>query len=164
MKKIVIALVCLLVLFIGCRDRSHDDSKSKEETEDRRWKLVSSYPRSLNSFWEVTDGLTENVRILSGDKLKIRAYQPGELVPALGVFDAVSKGSIEMGITAGYYYLGKNKAFIFDTCEPFGLTASQKNAWLYEYGGLKLIQDLYKNYNIMYFPVGNTGAANGRLV
>jgi TRAP-type mannitol/chloroaromatic compound transport system substrate-binding protein len=56
-------------------------------------------------------------------------------VPALQVLDAAQQGTVQVGHSAGYYYTGKNEALAFDTCVPFGLTARQQNAWLYEGGG-----------------------------
>ena len=159
MKKLSIVLMCILVL-ISCQKQNKHTAK-KGTFKKQRWKLVTSFPKSLTSLWETVYYLTDNTHILSDNQLKIKIFQPGELVPALGVFDAVSEGSVEMGFTAGNYYIGKNKAFILDTGEPFGMTTPQKNAWLYEHGGLELIQELYKKYNIMYFPLGNTGVQMG---
>ena len=83
-----------------------------------------------------------------------------ELVPGLQVLDAVSQGTVECGHTASYYYAGKNKAFVFDTAMPFGLTAPAEC--------LVLLRrragpdgDLYKQYGIVNFPGGNTGTQMG---
>lgn len=154
-------LALLLTLCFSCQNQKATGTKEQQNITERRWKLVSSYPNSLTTFKEITDYFKENVSDLTGGMFKIKAYQPGEIVPALGVFDAVSGGSVEMGITAGYFYSGKNSALILDTGEPFGMTARAKNAWLYEHGGLELLQELYKKYNIMYFPIGNTGCQMG---
>jgi TRAP-type mannitol/chloroaromatic compound transport system substrate-binding protein len=64
---------------------------------------------------------------------------------------------VECGQTAGYYYVGKNPAFAFDTSLPFGLNCRQQNAWMYYGGGLDLLRGLYKQYHIINFPAGNTG-------
>lgn len=159
MKKNI--FIFLFLCFAACKKNTTSQSSASKNLKKQRWKLVSSYPKSLNSFWEISDYFTKNIQLLSDNALQIRAYQPGELVPALGVFDAVSSGSVAMGISTGYFYAGKNKAFILDTGAPFGMTSKQKNAWLYEYGGLELFQELYKKYNIMYFPFGNTGMQMG---
>ena len=160
MKKGMI--VAIFLCCIACQEKGKSSATNNAKSlKKQRWRLVSSYPKSLTSFWEISDYFTKNVKLLSDNSLRIRAYQPGELVPALGVFDAVSSGSVAMGITTGYFYSGKNKALILDTGEPFGMTSKQKNAWLYEAGGLELLQEIYKKYNIMYFPFGNTGIQMG---
>ena len=126
-----------------------------------RWRLISSYPRSLDALYGVVDGLAARVAALTGDRFQIRGYPAGELVPPNEVLTAVQNGTVQMGHSAAYYYVGKNPAFAFDTCVPFGLTARQQNAWLYRGGGLELMRELYADFNIVNFPGGNTGAQMG---
>jgi TRAP-type mannitol/chloroaromatic compound transport system substrate-binding protein len=71
--------------------------------------------------------------------------------------DAVQQGTVQVGHTSSYYYIGKNPALAFDTALPFGLNARQQNAWMYYGGGLQLMRDLFRPYNIVTFPCGNTG-------
>ena len=47
------------------------------------------------------------VEEMSQGQLKVTVYGAGELVPAMGVFDAVSGGSVEMGHGGAYYWKGK---------------------------------------------------------
>jgi len=82
-------------------------------------------------------------------------------VPPLQVLDAVQKNTVEMGHSSGYYYYGKDPALIFDTAVPFGLNARQMNAWMWEGDGMKLMRDVYKDYSIVNFPLGNTGTQMG---
>ena len=79
----------------------------------------------------------------------------------LQVLDAVQNGTVEMGHTAAYYYVGKDPTFAFDTAVPFGLNARQQNAWMTAGGGLELMHEFYKDYNIDRIPRGNTGAQMG---
>ena len=70
-------------------------------------------------------------------------------------------GSVECGHTASYYYIGKNPAFAFGTSVPFGLNAQQQNAWLYQAGGVKALNQLFADFGVISFPAGNTGAQMG---
>jgi len=70
----------------------------------------------------------------------------------------VQNNTVEMGQTASYYFIGKDPTFAFDTALPFGLNARQQNAWMYYGGGLELMREFFKGYNIIHFPAGNTGA------
>ena len=94
-------------------------------------------------------------------KFQIRAFAAGEIVPGLQVLDAVQNGTVEIGHTASYYYVGKDPTFAFDCAIPFGLNARQQNAWMYRGGGLELLREFFKDYNIVQFPAGNTGAQMG---
>ena len=98
---------------------------------------------------------------VSEQKFLVQVFGPGEVVPAFQVFDAVSAGTVEMGNTASYYYIGKDLAFAFGTAVPFGLNTRQMNAWLSYGGGLDLLNDLYKTYNVYGVPFGNTTAQMG---
>ena len=52
----------------------------------------------------------------SFDRLPSGKTQAGEIVPAFQVLDAVQSGSVELGHSAGYYYLGKNPALTECCC------------------------------------------------
>jgi TRAP-type mannitol/chloroaromatic compound transport system substrate-binding protein len=88
-------------------------------------------------------------------------FAAGEVVPPLQVLDAVHSGNIECGHTAPYYYTGKDPAFAFGSNIPFGLNARQQNAWWYEGGGREAMSGLFKDYGMVEFNAGNTGAQMG---
>lgn len=125
------------------------------------WRLASSFSRGLDTIYGAAQVLADRVSGMTGGRFTIRCYPGGELVPALEVLGATQTGTIHMGHTASYYYVGKNPALAFDTGLPFGLTARQHNAWLYHGGGLELTRALFSDFNIVNFPGGNTGAQMG---
>ena len=107
------------------------------------------------------ENLARRVNAASGGRLKIKVYGGGELVPAFEVFDAVSRGTVEMGHDASYYHKGKLDAAQFFTSIPFGLNYLELNAWLYYGGGLDLWRELYAPFNLVPIPCGNTGVQMG---
>lgn len=125
------------------------------------WRLASSFPKSLDTIYGAAETLSRRVAALTNGKFQIRVFAGGELVPGLQVLDAVQNGTVECGHTASYYYVGKNMAFAFDCAVPFGLTARQQNSWMYAGGGMQLMRDFFKSYNIVQFPGGNTGTQMG---
>ncbi len=126
-----------------------------------RWKMVTSWPRSLETIFGGAETVSQRVREMTGGNFQITPYAAGEIVPGLEVMDTVQNGTVECGHTASYYYIGKNPALAFATSVPFGLLAEQQNAWLYHGGGLEAIQKIYADFNIINFPAGNTGAQMG---
>ena len=126
-----------------------------------RWRMASSFPKSLDTIYGASEVLAKRLEQITQGKFQIRVFAAGELVPGLQVLDAVQNGTIECGHSASYYYVGKNMALAFDTTMPFGLTARMQNAWMYSGGGLKLTRELFKDYNILNFPGGNTGVQMG---
>ncbi len=126
-----------------------------------KWHLASSFPKSLDIIYGAAEVLANRLSSLTDGKFQLRVHAGGELVPGLQVLDAVQNGTVDCGHSASYYYVGKNMAFAFDCALPFGLTARQQNAWMYSGGGLKLMRELFKQYNIIQFPGGNTGGQMG---
>jgi TRAP-type mannitol/chloroaromatic compound transport system substrate-binding protein len=94
-------------------------------------------------------------------KFQIQVFAAGEIVPGLQAADAVTNGTVEVCHTASYYYFGKDPTFAFGTAVPFGLNARQQNAWFYHGGGMDLLNDFYKGFNIHALPGGNTGCQMG---
>ncbi|MEO5337652.1 MAG: TRAP transporter substrate-binding protein [Magnetospirillum sp. WYHS-4] len=126
-----------------------------------KWRMPSSYPKSLDTLFGSGTLVARRVAELTDGKFQIRHFAAGELVPGLQVFDAVRDGTVECGQSVSYYYVGMDETFAFETALPFGLNARQQNAWLYHGGGLELLRDFYKGYNVINFPAGNTGAQMG---
>ena len=123
-----------------------------------RWRLASSFPRSLDTIFGAAEVFAKKIGEMSGGKFQISVHAAGELMPAFGVVDGVQAATIEMAHTAPYYFFGKDPTFAIGAAIPFGLNSRQMSAWMYEGNGLKLMREFYKAYNIVNFPGGNTGA------
>ena len=126
-----------------------------------RWRLASSYPRSLDTIYGAADVMADRLSQITDGRFTVRVFPAGEIVPAFEVLESVQKGTVQLGHSASYYYIGKNPAFAFDTTIPFGLTARQFNAWAYHGGGREIMQGLFADYNILSYPGGNTGTQMG---
>jgi TRAP-type mannitol/chloroaromatic compound transport system substrate-binding protein len=130
-------------------------------TERFEWKMVTTWPPGFPGMQTGVSRMVEQIEQASNGRLKIKIYAGGELVPPLEVFDTVSRGTIEMGHGAAYYWKGKSEAAQFFTTIPFGMTALEMNGWLYYGGGLELYRELYAEFNLVPFPAGNTGVQMG---
>jgi len=129
--------------------------------EKIRWRLASSFPKVLDTIYGAADTFANKVSEMTGGNFQISVHPGGELMPAFGVLDGAQQGTVECAHTAPYYFFGKDEAFAFDCTIPFGLNARQTNAWMYDGNGLKLMREFYAGYNIVNFPMGNTGAQMG---
>ena len=126
-----------------------------------RWRIASSFPKSLDTLFGVCDVFAKKVGELSGGKFTISTHAAGELMPAFGVLDGVSNGTIEMANTASYYFFGKDPTYALDCAIPFGLNSRQMTAWMYEGNGMKLLREHFGKVGIVNFPMGNTGVQMG---
>jgi len=139
-------------------DRLHEAPNAEGQPRSSiEWKLVTTWPKNLPGLSSHAANFSRLVEEMSRGRLKVKVYGAGELVPALGVFDAVSSGSVEVGHGAAYYWKGKIPAAQFFTSVPFGLNAQEMNGWLHYGGGLELWRDLYEPFNLVPFAGGNTG-------
>ena len=132
-----------------------------QTTPEVRWRLTSSFPKSLDTLYGGAEFFAQRVAALTDGKFQIRTFSAGEIVPGLQALDATQNGTVECAQTAPYYYVGKDPTFAFDSAVPFGLNTRQHNAWVRQGGGLELMREFYKDYNVTSFLMGHTGAQMG---
>jgi len=132
-----------------------------QSAPELRWRLTSSFPKSLDTLYGAAEVFSKAVAEATDNKFQIQVFAANEIVPAASAADAVQNGTVEMCHTASYYYFGKDPTFAFGTAVPFGLNTRMQNAWMYHGGGLEMMNELYKKFNFIGFPAGNTGAQMG---
>jgi TRAP-type mannitol/chloroaromatic compound transport system substrate-binding protein len=126
-----------------------------------KWRMAASWPKSLDTLFGGCEFIAKRVAASTNNKFQIQTFAGGEIVPAFGVVDAVQNGTVQCAHTAPYYFFGKDPTFALGCALPFGMNCRQQNAWMYHGGGLELMREFYKDYNIISFPAGNTGTQMG---
>lgn len=160
---LILALVATIVLLFWLLVSAHAGggrvaaTSNGAQAVEHSWKLVTSWPKNFPGLGSAADRFAHNVNVMSGGRMQVKVFAGGELVPALGVFDAVSRGTAEAGHSAAYYWKGKVPAAIFFTAVPFGMTAQEQNGWLHYGGGMELWREVYGAYNLVPLAAGNTG-------
>ncbi|MDX9698444.1 MAG: TRAP transporter substrate-binding protein [Rhodocyclaceae bacterium] len=129
--------------------------------ESIRWRLASSFPKSLDTIYGGAEVFAKQVSEATGGKFQISVHAAGELVPPFSVVDAVQEGTVDLCHTCGYYFFGKDETFAIDTAIPFGMNSRSITAWMYDGNGMKLMREFFSQYNLVNFPCGNTGAQMG---
>lgn len=143
----------------ACSPRGDTEDDSGPRRQERfRWRMYTTWPRNFPGLGTGANRLAEAIGTLSGGRLQVQVYGAGERVPAMEVFDAVARGSAQMGHGAAYYWKGKHEAASFFTAMPFGMNAQESNAWLHYGDGMALWRRLYEDFNLVPFEAGNTGA------
>jgi TRAP-type mannitol/chloroaromatic compound transport system substrate-binding protein len=134
---------------------------AQAQSEGVKWRYATMWPKSLDAMHGSAENWAKRVTAITGGKFEIRTFAAGEIVPPGSVFNAVQDGTIEAGHVLSSFFFGKDTALGFDAGMPFGLNARQQAAWMYDGGGLQLMRDVFKKYNIIQFPVGNVGVQMG---
>ena len=136
-------------------------SNAVAQKNEYKWKMVTSWPKNFPGLGVGAENLANIINKLSNNRIKVKVYGANELIPPLEVFDFVSSGGAELGHSGAYYWKGKSAACSFFSSVPFGMNSQEMNAWLYYGGGLQLWEKLYKEFNLIPRPAGNTGVQMG---
>jgi len=126
-----------------------------------KWRLTASWPKSLDTLYGACETISKYVAQATDNKFQIQTFAAGEIVPGLQVLDAVQNGTVEMGHTATYYFIGKDPTWALFCAVPFGLNSRQQNAWYYDGEGTRLIDEFAKKFNVLCLLAGNTGCQMG---
>jgi TRAP-type mannitol/chloroaromatic compound transport system substrate-binding protein len=132
-----------------------------QSTPEIKWRLSSGFPKSLDTIYGGAETIAKYVGEASDGKFQIQPFAAGEIVGTFQLADAVSNGTVEMGQTASYYYVGKDPTFAFPTAIPWGLNPRMENAWMYHGGGIDLMNEFFAKHNMYGMPSGNTGTQMG---
>ena len=159
MKKLFVTTF-LSVTLISCSNEQvsvEEGSCFSNGTSTYQWTMVTTWPKNFPGLGLAPENFSKYIEEMTCGRMKIKVYGAGEFVPAMGVFDAVSQGNVQLGHGASYYWTGKVKSSQFFTAVPFGLTAQEMNGWLHYGGGLELWQEAYEPFNLIPLAGGNTG-------
>jgi TRAP-type mannitol/chloroaromatic compound transport system substrate-binding protein len=126
-----------------------------------KWKMVTTWPPNFPGLGTGANNFAQMIEKCSNGRIRVKVYGAGELVPALEVFDAVSRGTAELGHAGAYYWKGKTEAASFFSAVPFGLTSDEMNAWLYFGGGNELWRETYAPFGVLPVPCGNSACQMG---
>ena len=100
---LIAALVAMIWLYVGERSRKYvaDEGSHSAAGEQQvfRWKLVTTWPKNFPGLGTAPEKFAKVVNTMSKGRLQIKVFGAGELVPAMGVFDAVSTVMLRYTLT-----------------------------------------------------------------
>lgn len=126
-------------------------STSTWAQENVRWGIPMSFGSNLTALGDTMPWVSEQLKKVSGGSINLQVFEPGKLVPALGVFDAVSTGKVEAGYSFMGYELGKVPVSAIFGALPFGMETPQFAAWMYYGGGDALLKEAFRPHNV--YPI-----------
>mgnify|MGYP001322558004 CR=1 FL=1 len=113
-----------------------------------RWKMASAFAGSAELLGTLAANLIGNLDSISEGQIQLKFFEPGALVPALEIFDAVASGAVDTGWATPGFWAGKVPALQLFAAVPFGPAAPEYMAWMYYGGGQELYDELYARHNI----------------
>ena len=125
-----------------------------------RWKMGSTWTPAINLYYGDKQ-LIKYVKEMTNGDFEIKWFPSGSLMKAFEYFDACSKGVVQMAGDWPSYWASKDPAFDFLGSFPFGFTNVDYINWMYDWGGLELMQELFGQYGMTYFSLGVTPMESG---
>ncbi len=119
-----------------------------------RWQ--STWP-AKDIFHEYALDYAKTVNDMTGGDLKIEVLPAGAVVPAFGLLDAVTKGTLDGGHgVLVYHYAKQNALALWGSGPAYGMDANMLLAWHKWGGGKELLAKLYQSIgaNVVSFPYG----------
>jgi len=119
-------------------------------------RFQSTWP-SKDIFHEYANDFAKKINDMTGGDLKIEVLPAGAVVPAFGLLDAVSKGTLDGGHGVVVYSYGKQNALaLWGSGPAFGMDAQQLMSWHKYGGGKELLAKLYASIggNVVSYPYG----------
>src|SRR6187549_4051521 len=119
-----------------------------------RWQ--STWP-TKDIFHEYALDYAKTVNDMTGGDLKIEVLPAGAVVPAFGLLDAVTKGTLDGGHGVLVYHYGKQNALaLWGSGPAYGMDANMLLSWHKYGGGKELLNKLYASIgaNVVSFPYG----------
>lgn len=120
------------------------------------WRLPLSFQTTMPVLGDNPIYVTEMLRSASAGAVDIRIFEPGEVVPALGITEAVREGKVEAGYTWLGYDQGRTPASALLGAVPFGMEPWEFAAWWFDAGGREHGEALYAKQNIQAVLCGLT--------
>ncbi len=152
-KRWVLVMVIALLALITLADAAQAAT---------RWRYQSIWAPSI-TLWRGDKYFGDLLNQMAAPDLAIQYFDGGTLVTKSDeMFDAVAKGTIQMGTDWPSYWEGKNTAFSLITSTPMWLTPVDYMLWFWQAGGLELCHELYGKFGLVWYPHSVTGPESGQ--
>ncbi|MEM7469494.1 MAG: TRAP transporter substrate-binding protein [Pseudomonadota bacterium] len=116
-------------------------------TSDINWRVPLAFATSIPGLGDNPVWLRDALDEASGGSIRFKLFDPGEVVPAFSVSDAVRDNKVPAGYTWLGYDQGKTSASTLVAAVPFGMEPVEFSAWWFEAGGRELGEALYEQYH-----------------
>ena len=121
---------------------------SESRFESLRWRITSSFTSAMPVIGRTPLDLARDLETISAGAIRLEYFEPGEIVPAFEITEAVRDGKIEAGVMWVGYDQGRIPASTLISAVPFGMEPMEFAAWWYHGGGKAMGEALYHEHNV----------------
>lgn len=114
--------------------------------------IASTFPKDMLFLGDALKHFAKNVEDLTGGEISFKIHGAGDLVPALEVLSAVSSGAVPAGYDWVGYWGGSIPVTNLAGALPFGPPPEILMEWVWEGGGMEIIQKAYDAHNLQFLP------------
>ncbi|MFP6654195.1 MAG: TRAP transporter substrate-binding protein [Myxococcota bacterium] len=125
-----------------------DEASIPAASNRLRWRVTSAFGTHLPTLGENPVQVATRLRIASQGQIDWTIDDPGEVVPAFAIVEAVRAGKIQAGYTWLGYDQGRLAVSVLFGAVPFGMTPWEYSAWWVRGGGRELAQEIYRPLGI----------------
>ena len=155
---VLVALATGLIASLALRPASQEVSRGEGGSgRSVQWRVPTAFGTHLPGLGENAPWVMEQIRGASGGRLDLEVFEPGALMPAFSITDAVREGKVEAGYTWLGYDQGKLPVSVLFGAVPFGLEPWSFTSWWYEAGGEALAREIYAPMGIHIMLCGVIG-------
>ncbi len=147
-------------LLIQCISIGTIQNSLAQSKKNIKWNMVVTESRN-DHFQEILNqSLVQYVREFSNGRLTID-ISPQKSAKEPDVLKSLQSQEFQIAHLSPASLYDSNPSLALFSSTPFGMISAERNAWLYEAGGLGLMQKAYAKYNVYAFPGGNSGIQMG---
>ena len=125
-----------------------DESIGLSQGPILRWRVTSAFGTHLPTLGENPVDVALRLKTASGGRIDWTIDDPGKVVPAFAIVDAVRSGKIKAGYTWLGYDEGRLAVSVLFGAVPFGMTPWEYSAWWVRGGGVELAREIYRPLGI----------------
>lgn len=114
--------------------------------------VASTFPKDMLFLGDALKQFAKTVEEVTKGDIRLQIHGAGELVPALEVLSAVSSGAVDAGYDWVGYWGGSIPVTNLVGALPFGPTPEILAEWMWEGGGMQIVQKAYDKHNLKFLP------------
>ncbi|ERP91227.1 hypothetical protein Q669_32015 [Labrenzia sp. C1B10] len=116
--------------------------------------VASTFPSDTVILGDVAKELPSRIAALTEGSLRLTFHEPGVLVPGAETVAAVADGRVAAAWAGAGWFSNRDSAFTLFSSFPFGPTATEYLAWMYDGGGLGIARRMFHAEGVHNIPCG----------